>query len=247
MKHTAILIALIVAVGFVLFVVINGAIVAYSGTPIPAPAIDRRPQMIGTGRPLTYVVMGDSTAVAQGATYQEGFAWGSAHHLAADYAVSFVNVGVSGARVHDVLTQQLPQAVEYTPGIVLIAVGANDVTHLTSSSSARSAMRSVVAQLRAANPAVKIVLTGAPAMDTVTRFPWAVQQVALQRVRSLNAAFMQVAKQEHLIFAPIADQTRAAFRDNPSLFAQDNFHPTGAGYALWTPIINHALDDALAE
>jgi len=245
MKHTALLIAAGTTVTFLLFVAVQVLIVLLNGRPVPVPTIPRDPQIMGHGTQLTYVVMGDSTTIAQGAAYEDGYTLASARHLAERYKVTFVNVGVSGAVAKDVAHNQVSQAIGYKPDIVLIAVGANDVTHLTSGSSVKRSTQSVIDRLRAANPAMRIVVTGAPAMDAVPRFPWPVQRVALQRVRALNSMFKRLSKSDNLIFAPVADQTRAAFRADPTLFAADKFHPNARGYALWTPVINHALDEAL--
>lgn len=231
----------------VLFVVINMLIIKFNGKPVPAPTIPRGPQQLGEGRKLTYVVMGDSTAIAQGAPYKDGYAVASAKHLAAAHAVTFVNVGVSGAVANDVAGPQLTEALRYKPDIVLIAVGANDVTHFTSGSAVEQAMQQTIDGLRQANPAVKIIVTGSPAMDTVPRFPWAAQRIALWRVHSVNAVFERLVAKNHLVFAPIATETRAAFKADPTLFAQDKFHPNARGYALWTPVITRALDEAVRQ
>lgn len=230
-----------------LFVASQVVFIWLNGKPVPAPAIPRGLQELGSGRKLTYVVMGDSTSIAQGAPYGDGYAVASAQHLAARYAVTFVNVGVSGAVAQDVAHKQVGQVVQHVPDVVLIAVGANDVTHFTSASTVEQSMKTTFERLRGVNPNVRIVITGAAAMDTVARFPRPVQWLALQRVQALNAVFMGLATKYNVVFAPIADQTRDAFNADPTLFAADKFHPNARGYALWTPIINRALDEALAS
>ncbi len=243
---------LVAAVGIVLalavFVLAEFLIVVLNGTKVPAPSIPRGPQMLGSGPALSYVVMGDSTAIAQGAPYAEGYALYSAEHLAENHRVQFVNLGVSGARAQDVAASQAGQAASYKPDIVLIAVGANDVTHLTSNTSVAASMQTVIDILRRANPAVKIVLTGAPAMGSIPRLPWPLKQLAGSRTRSLNdGVFAPLAARDHLTFAPIAAKTGAAFAADPTLFAADKFHPNARGYALWRPVVTEALDQALAS
>lgn len=229
----------------IIFVAIQLIIIAYSGTPVPAPTISREPQRLGDGHRRTFVIMGDSTTIAQGARYDDGYAVAAARYLANTYDVTWYNVGVSGARAHDVATEQLPQAIRHKPDIVLIAVGANDVTHFTRGGKVRVAMEKTVRELRAANPDVRIVVTGSPAMNAVDRFPWAAQRFAGWRVKVVNQVFHELTMQYDLTFAPIAEKTGPAFAADPTLFAQDKFHPNSRGYALWIPVINQALDKAL--
>jgi len=84
---------------------------------------------------LLYIALGDSTGQAVGAARPElGYVSRLAHDLAArtGRTVRVVNLSVSGARVSDLLTSQLPalQALlERTPepALVTVSIGANDV------------------------------------------------------------------------------------------------------------------------
>ena len=124
----------------------------------------------GAGTPLLYVVIGDSTAAGRGGNYERGIALSTARHLAASRPVTMVNLAVSGAKVRDVVKNQLPQAVRLKPDVVLLAVGANDVTHFTASGAVSSGLSSILDQLSAARPGLRIVLTGSPAVGTARRF-----------------------------------------------------------------------------
>ena len=244
-KHRILLIIAIVIVAIVLFLLVEALIIKYNGSDVPAPNIPRAPQTLGTGPPLTYVVMGDSTSIGQGADYSQSYAVASARHLSQTYHVKFVNVGVSGAVVKDALDTQLSQAAKYKPDVVLLAVGANDATHFTGGKAIQASLQQIIDGLEEANCQVRIVVTGAPAMDSAPRFPWPAKQLMGLRTRQVNAAFAPLVKRDQLTFAPIADKTRAAFLADPTLFAADNFHPNARGYALWKPVINEALDEAL--
>lgn len=243
-KHKILIILACTLLALILFVVINLVIIKYNGKPVPVPEIPRGPQQLGNGPELTYVIMGDSTAVTQGADYGEGYAFASAQHLAQKYRVTFVNTAVSGAVSRDIADKQLAEAASYKPDIVLIAVGANDVTHFTHQKVIEDSIQRTVDELKDVNPDVQIILTGSAAMDTVDRFTWTAKQLALQRVKAVNKTFSRLIARNHLVFAPIADKTRAAFNSDPTLFAQDKFHPNARGYALWIPVIDDAVDEA---
>jgi len=193
----------------------------------------------------TYVVMGDSTAAGVGAAYDDGIAVGTARELAKSHGVSLTNVAVSGARMADVVRDQLAAAGSAKPDIVLLAAGANDVTHLTPIGSMEKNLRTVVAALRAANPDVAIVVTGSPDMSTPPRVPRLLRRIAGWRSRHVNAMFRRVASELDVTFAPIADETGPLFARDRTLFDTDRFHPNARGYALWIAVLNSALDRAL--
>ena len=156
---------------FVLFVALELLFVKLNGKPVAAPFNIPRHQTFGAGKSLTFVVFGDSTSVAQGGDYKQGIAVHTAGFLAdKNHKVQLHNYGVSGARMHDVATQQLPQMTQI-PDVVLLSISANDVTHLTSVDAVRHDMERTIDTLRQKNPHVRIYITGTPAMGSVPRFP----------------------------------------------------------------------------
>ncbi len=202
----------------------------------------REPVHFGSsGRALTYVVLGDSTAAGQGAPYSAGIAVGTAQALAATEPVAMTNLGVSGARIRDVVNDQLGAAKQLRPDLVLLAVAANDVTHLTPVGSMRADLLRIVHGLKAANPAVLIVVTGSPDMGSPPRIPRLLRGLAAHRTESVNRMVKEIVSEEHLTFAPIAEETGPLFRRDSSLFGVDRFHPNARGYAAWISVINGAL------
>ena len=206
----------------------------------------RDPVHLGTsGSSLSYTVLGDSTAAGEGAAYENGIAILTARELAKTHVVTMTNFAVSGAKTRDVLREQLPSAERVRPDLVLIAVGANDVTHLTSVGAVERSLVQILRRLRAANPKVVIVLTGSPDMGAPPRVPRVLRPIAAWRTRRLNRMFASVARAKDVSFAPIAVETGPLFRRDHSLFAEDRFHPNERGYATWLPTLNRALRDAL--
>src|SRR5688500_3173881 len=77
----------------------------------PPLAGGREPVTFGKSGPaLTYVVLGDSTAAGVGGNYEVGIALSTARELGATNVVTMINLAVSGARMNDVRTRQLPVA-----------------------------------------------------------------------------------------------------------------------------------------
>lgn len=207
------------------------------------PRADSAPRVFGAGESLLrYVILGDSTAVAVGGDYERGLAVGSARHLAVGRRVELVNVAVSGARIHDVLVEQLPRVDLSHTDVVLLDVGANDVIRLTRSRAFDRDFRRVIEAIRAQNPRVRIVVTGSADMGAPPAVPRLLRPLANARTRSLNAIVQRHVARYGLTFAPIAAKTGPLFRRDPTLFAADRFHPNDRGYAEWTRVINEALD-----
>jgi len=208
----------------------------------------REPVRFGDkGGALTYVVMGDSTAAGQGAPYAQGIAVGTATALATSHRVTVINLGASGARINDVVNDQLAAAAALHPSLVLLSVAANDVTHLSSVAGMESNLLRIVHALKVANPAVAIVVTGSPDMGAPPRIPRLLRGLASRRTEAINRMFRKVAADEHLTFAPIAEMTGPIFRKDQSLFAEDRFHPNARGYAIWIRVLNEAIAHALIE
>jgi lysophospholipase L1-like esterase len=209
--------------------------------------LSRAPVQFGeSGENLVYVVLGDSTAAGIGGNYDRGIAVTTARELARRYRVTMTNLSVSGAQLRDVRQKQLATAESLRPDVVLLSAGANDVTHLTPIGSMRRDLREIVRRLQAVNPDVRIVLTGSPDMGAPPRIPRLLRGLASHRTKLANRMFEREVAEQHLTFAPIARITGPLFRADPSLFADDRFHPNDRGYATWFPALNQALAEALA-
>lgn len=239
-----VIIVILLAVLFL--ILIELLIIRFNGSNVAAPSIPREVEKIGSnGEPLKYVVLGDSTTVSQGSDYREGYAVKSAEHLAEKHQVSFINFGVSGARVKDVLDDQLSKALQEDPDIILISIGANDVTHFTRLSSFENDLEQTISKIRDKRKDTKIVVTGSPDMSTVARFPWLTKKIMGARTRQINSIYDKVISKYDLVHAPIAKETGPVFAEDKELYSPDKFHPNAEGYSLWTKVINSSLDEAL--
>ena len=226
-------------------IVANYLIIRTNGRPVAVPEIPRSVESFGTGTPLKLMVLGDSTTVSQGSDYDQGYARGVARHLAGKGSqVQLYNVGVSGAQAADVAEQQVAKSADFKPDIAIVGVGANDVTHLTRIATVRQHLQATIKSLRAANPNVRIVLTGSPQMGSVPRFPQPAKALARLRTGQINRMVIDLARESKVTFAPIAARTGPEFDKHPEYFAADKFHPNSTGYALWTPVIADAVASA---
>jgi len=231
---------LLVPLGLLALLAVEAA-VAMRGEGVPFRVPPRTPERLGRGDPLSYVVIGDSTGVGQGAPYRQGVAARTARALAAEHRVALLNLAVSGATTAEVLRDQAEPAARARPDLVLLAVGANDVTHLTGTGRLRRDLEAIVERLRSRRCDVRIVLTGAPEVGAVPRLAQPLRLVARLRTRQLNGVVTVVAGKPGLGFARIAEETGPLFTRDRTLFAADGFHPNARGYATWVPVVDRAL------
>lgn len=234
-----------------IFCLLGGMLLLVACRSASAPDEPRRPPSgitsfgVQQEPTLLYLVLGDSTAAGVGGEYREGIAVSTARHLAASRHVEMKNLAVSGAQVSDVLEEQVPRIDGFVPDVVLLSVGSNDVTHLTTAKSLERDLNAIVDRLVALNCEVEIVLTGAADMTTPPRIPRLFRGLAEWRTNTLNDVFGSVAEDRNLTFAPIAKKTGPLFARDRGLFSEDEFHPNTRGYQTWIEVINPALDRAL--
>ena len=229
----AVVAATVVGVAVVLAVEIQ---LARSGSRLPDVelVLDRS----GSGSRVVW--LGDSTAAGVGASTAAGALpsqvtdrLAAADRSSDGPAVSVL--AVSGARVADVLADQVPKVAGLRPELILISVGANDTIHLTG----RGAFRHTYEQLVRALPSgVPVVLLGVPDMGAIPRFAQPLRAVSGWRGRNIDAEVRRVAAATGAVYVDIAGPTGPLFRRHPDrYFAADDFHPGDAGYGLWADAV----------
>ena len=191
-------------------------------------------------------VLGDSIAWGQGAARErDRLASRLAEGLdLRGYAVEPRVFAVPGARSSG-LAAQVRDAAAWAPDLVVIVIGANDLTHLEPVEPAVRALADAVRRLRAAG--AEVVVAPAPDLSAVPHVPVFLREV----VRSAGAAF-----REQQVAAVLAEGGRVAdpdqrasraFATDPSLFSADRFHPSSAGYAVIADSLLPVLVEAAGE
>jgi lysophospholipase L1-like esterase len=195
----------------------------------------------GSGRarvdPLRVAWLGDSTAAGVGATRVE-------ETLPVQVAcglgrpVELRSFAVSGARLDQVVGSQLPALLalppEELPHVVIVDVGANDVTHLTRVNAFRSSYLGLLDQLKGK---AAVIALGVPDLGSATRLAQPLRFVAGVRGGTYDAA-VEAMRDQGADYVNIADFTGPRFREDPDrYFAADHYHPNGEGYGLWAATV----------
>lgn len=190
------------------------------------------------GQPLRTVWLGDSTAAGLGATSIDGALPRQVARAVAerrDRPVQVTSLAVSGARLDDVLDEQLPQLTGLEPDVVLISIGSNDVTHLARGATVR---RQYGELLDALPGGAEVVALGIPDFGSVPRFAQPLRAAAGARAEQLDDVVADVARDRGAAYVDIAGETGPAFRDDPDrYFSADRYHPSDAGYARWAAAV----------
>ncbi|MBL8776626.1 MAG: SGNH/GDSL hydrolase family protein [Acidimicrobiales bacterium] len=188
------------------------------------------------GRVERVVWLGDSTAAGVGASAPDEALPRQVAGLA-DHPVDLTVLAVSGARVDDVLADQVDD-VPVDADTVYVSVGANDTVHLTRAGDFRDRYEQVLAALP---DGVDVVLLGVPDMGSTPRFAQPLRFVAGVRGGTIDAVIADLAAAPGRTYVDIAGETGPAFRRDPGeLFAADDYHPSDAGYARWATAVDAA-------
>lgn len=209
---------------------------ARMGTDLPeAPPFDHDGRIGGAGSDaLRMVWLGDSTAAGVGASSADA-AIPRSVALALGRPVDLTVRAVSGARVGDVVDDQVRGLAALRPDVVLVSIGANDVVHLTSVGDFRSTYRQLVDAIPGS---ALLVLLGVPDMGAVPRFAQPLRGIAGWRGRRLDEVVRAVAADAKALYVDIAGETGPTMRAEAGRrFAIDRYHPDDDGYALWVDAV----------
>lgn len=206
-------------------------------------------------RPLTLVMLGDSTSVGYGTRSADelpGVILARGLALHSGRPVRMVSHGLTGARTSD-LPGQLDKCLADRPDVVVILVGANDLRDLVPPW--RSAAQLGAAVRTLTSHGIPVVAGTCPDFNVITAIPqplrsvvgtWSLRLAAMQERAVVDAGGTAVA---------LARLVSPQFVGKPEMFASDHFHPSGAGYgramAVLLPAAIRAVDpdngsDALA-
>ncbi len=188
----------------------------------------------GRGTPLEIVVLGDSSAAGVGADApHETVGAIVANGVAAltGRRVRVTNRAVVGAESSD-LERQLASALEDVlhPDVVLIMVGANDVTHRIDRATAVRHLEQAVRRARALGS--EVVVGTCPDLGTVQPIQQPLRALMKRWSRDLAAAQTVAVVEAGGRTVSLGDLLGEEFEGSPhEMFSRDRFHPSAAGYA----------------
>lgn len=198
--------------------------------------------------PLELAVLGDSSAAGLGVNFPDELpgvrlARGLAEEL--DRPVSLTTYATVGATSAE-LAAQVDTALLAQPRLVLVIIGANDVTSRMAVSTCADLLGQAVARLRAAG--VGVVVGTCPDLGAIRPIPQPLRSVARSWGLALAKAQRRRVEEEGGHPVPLADLLSPEFLARPAeFFSPDRFHPSAAGYEaasrILLPVMCHAIGE----
>lgn len=187
-----------------------------------------RTGIAGTGRDISLLIVGDSSAAGVGATTQgEALSGQLVARLASRHRVRWRLIARTGATTADIFAL-LDDAPDERFDIAVTALGVNDVTRgvrLAHWLVRQARLRAHLAQrFRVGH----VVQSGLPPMGHFPALPRPLRQVIGLSARRFDAALAG-----QLAGDPAATHVRFDMALTPALMAADGFHPGPEGYAQW--------------
>ena len=177
----------------------------------------------GSAGGLRYVALGDSAAQGIGASDpQHGYVSLLAERLrrSTGRPVEVINISRSGARIDDVLRDQIPRLAGLHADVVSVDVGGNDIVTYDAANWARGA-----ALLCDALPAGRTVVADVP---WFMHGRWERRAADARRVLHADCAARAIP------VAPLRDAfVRHGWAGMFTLYAADWFHPNNRGHRIW--------------
>ena len=187
---------------------------------------------------LYLTFLGESTVAGVGVeTHTQGLAANTAFHIAkmAPINVHWHAIGENGIRLEATVERLVSQIPERDNQIIIICLGVNDVTGMTSLPQWEQGFNLLLRRLSSLNPA-GIVFNGIPPMHEFTALPQ-----PLRFVLGKRAMLMQSVIENH----PERNNSFVVF---PSVsltskedLARDGYHPSKMGYFKWSGVIAEQL------
>ena len=189
------------------------------------------PQAPAASTAVRLAMLGDSIAYGQGAARRDDTLGPRLVRGLAERGVrTEVHVfAVPGARSAG-LRPQVDRALAWGPGIAVLVIGANDLTHFVPVGSAVSAFGDAVRRLR--DSAVEVVVAPAPDLSAVPHVPAQLRAHVQRASTVLREEQVAVALEVGARVADRGGDTARAFAADHRLFCADLFHPSSAGYAV---------------
>ena len=183
----------------------------------------------GDGEERRLLAIGDSIIAGVGASeLSKALVGQTADALARslDCSVSWQALGVSGYNSTRILERLLPKLPDTSADYIVVSVGVNDITSLTTLPRWRRNLALLLARLHAHSPRARIAVAGMPPLHTFPLIPQPLRAVFGLRGRSFDDSTRAVVgDRPGVVHVPLD------FDSDPDRFAEDGYHPSEQSYA----------------
>lgn len=193
-----------------------------------APAAGPSEGSAGHGRKMRLLAVGDSIIAGVGATVlSKALVGRTAEAIASslDCSVSWHACGVSGYDSAKVLEHLVPELPDVAVDYVIVSVGVNDITGLTTIRQWRENLSRLLDKLRQHSPDSSIAVAGMPPMHRFPLLPQPLRATFGMRSRSFDEEVRTLVDTlPGIVHVPLD------FDADPEHFAPDGYHPSEESY-----------------
>ena len=194
---------------------------------------------------LRVAVLGDSSVTAPGVAGPEEI-WVSlvCSRLAETHHIVLKSFAVGGSMAHNLVAEQMEDAIDFEPDLIFVSVGANDALRGIPVRAFEKNLDYLIGRL--VETAATIIQSGVGVMGTIPRlYPPLSTMMSGQAIRFDRAHRRVAARYGTWVVDHRSDDTDLWHRDR-SLWAADDFHVSASGHARWaettwrtlSPLIN---------
>ncbi len=200
-------------------------------TPRLPEASGERDGVIGSGKPLSLLILGDSAAAGVGVeTQQDALSGAIITELGNEFTLTWKLQAQTGNTTQQVI-QAAKQISDQQYDIVITLIGVNDVTKFTSARSWLKQQKQLFADIQNRFKPKLIIVSGVPPMQHFPALPnplaWLFGKYAAQMNQVLQQWLMPQDKFKFIQY----DIKEFQALDLP--MASDGFHPSKEIYAIW--------------
>jgi lysophospholipase L1-like esterase len=194
-----------------------------------------------------YAALADSSGVGVGATRGGGYP----DRLVARWkkrgvAVQTMNLSKSGALAGDLIASAQHIA-KKEADLVTVGVGTNDVWRLTSEAEFQQNIEAIASALSSYRERAYFLnlpdASLAPAALHVERWLGIAPRQILERITAFNVIIARVTQKYTLSTVDLFALSQATLPGHPEYFSGDGFHPSDAGYEVWTDLLWDKVGD----
>jgi acyl-CoA thioesterase-1 len=181
--------------------------------------------------PITYVALGASDAVGVGSDAPGSQGYVPLITARLPKGSHALNLGISGIRLHEALSEELPLALSTSPQLITIWLVANDFVDGVSYQSYISDLTSLLAQLHTKTQA-RVIMANLP---DLTRLPAFSRDTSdqkarmLQNIKQWDQGIAHVSMQDGVALVNLL-QDGSEITTHPNYISGDGFHPSSQGY-----------------
>lgn len=193
-----------------------------------------RDQGVAAGHTV-YVALGASDAVGVGADHPSTEGWVPLVTGGLPGRPDLINLGISGARLADVASQELPVAMDAQPDWISLWPGVNDLRDEVSLADFSTQLNALLDQLSRQTRA-RIILLNIPDLRALPAFASADPTSLDQTVRQWNSAIDAAARSHGAQVIDLYAHSQE-ITGHPEDVSSDGFHPSTAGYRLIADLV----------